>query len=463
MSKGPAADIFQGIFLSEKDDGLLASGSRDPLGFEAIWVPAAHTIIPGLNTQSQGARNFAVVWLLHWLVDRWLENLEPTNRESYDLEVLRRHCLLVAESTYVLSVRAAYASNAYDVDLERLYGRDGAARLWNKYNFEAPIGVDSEYALLSGQFTNGHYGRYDAPLRAFDILEETLRPTDGTRVAKTDPIEHFAGKDWFQKIERQLRTWFDRILEEEAPTFELGNFRATTELTRLRDYETLAQVADYLCGPKGLEVEVESGLTARTTQGFLWQACDRANSTADRFRLAGETGEAAEKTEAGVALVRLQNLESFLTHVEALFDVCWLNGVSRPECQQTLKRLRASNKKPVERMEQILERRGAVTGASRLEQLLGAVDEPTSLEDFQHWLIERYHKPMMRKERNKRAWVTRDGDDLKTMSGSYSPPNNFHDDGLTLWRRRDYYLGTLASFREDVETARRRTSGSRDT
>ena len=60
MTKKSKRSVFDSFFLSEQDDDLLASGSRDPLGFEAIWVPAAHRVLPGLNTQSLGARNFVV-------------------------------------------------------------------------------------------------------------------------------------------------------------------------------------------------------------------------------------------------------------------------------------------------------------------------------------------------------------------------------------------------------------------
>ena len=137
------------FFLSDRDNSLLASDSRDPLGFEILWVTFGHSVVPHVNTQSIGARNFIAAAVMQWLVDEWLKQ-HAGDLERLRSELSRSECLLVVDSLLVYSVIACGEDEA------RLYGRTRAKKRFAAG--EPLVGPSPERQLLTGQLRAGNLG-----------------------------------------------------------------------------------------------------------------------------------------------------------------------------------------------------------------------------------------------------------------------------------------------------------------
>ncbi len=58
--------------LTTRDDKLLNSGSRDPLGLEVIWTSFGARMVPRLSTISRGVGSFAAHLAHTWIVEEYL-------------------------------------------------------------------------------------------------------------------------------------------------------------------------------------------------------------------------------------------------------------------------------------------------------------------------------------------------------------------------------------------------------
>ena len=397
--------------------------------------------------------------MLHWIVDRWLEDVPRTKLEDIDVETLRKDCLVVAETTYVLAVREQYATDGgRPVTLDRLYGRGGAYRAWNDEGLDAKISPRSEHQILTGQYGSGHLGRYDAPLREFEILRDVASSGDGTRVRLNGPLdEACAGDSWMRAVEDALGEWFDTLLEDEAPTFRFGDLEESSRrnLTRLRDYESLVPLADTLCGPDGFEVETAPGKPAHTPQGLLWRQLGEGHSGTDTiYRHAIQAAEDGSDSQRRLKQVR--TLEAFLARVEAQFDLHWQSNVTdevAKHAYQSLQDTNADGSDLLDGVEAFLRAENRTTGAHRLKRLREALSTNTR-RDFRNWLIADFHKSMRVEESNNNAWLALDDGDIRVMTSGYAPGNPFSNGTVERWRKRDYYLGTLKTFYEEIHEAR---------
>ena len=57
-------------FLTDIDSRAAIKGSRDPLGAQTIWTLLGRQVVGGLTTNTTSVRDFVVLLLGHWFIDK---------------------------------------------------------------------------------------------------------------------------------------------------------------------------------------------------------------------------------------------------------------------------------------------------------------------------------------------------------------------------------------------------------
>lgn len=57
-------------FLTDIDSRAAIKGSRDRLGAQAIWTPLGWHVVGGLTTNAMSVRDFVVLLLGYWLIEK---------------------------------------------------------------------------------------------------------------------------------------------------------------------------------------------------------------------------------------------------------------------------------------------------------------------------------------------------------------------------------------------------------
>lgn len=142
-------------FLSLLDDRAKTQGSRDPLGFEAVWSQFGRRLVGNLTTITWSLQNFAVALTGFAIANRTSE------RGAEIMEIFLRYEQLAAYLRYSQGGRG-------------ILGFTRVKDRWHK----GPISLGSKHQILSNQASYGLWGLYATALSATGLVRgENRTPT----------------------------------------------------------------------------------------------------------------------------------------------------------------------------------------------------------------------------------------------------------------------------------------------
>jgi len=152
-------------FLTDIDSRASITGSRDPLGAQAIWTRLGREVVSNLTTVSTSVRDFTVTMLGYYLAEQAAEE----GGADSDLGVFLRWEQL-----------AAYARGGGNGDWV-FRGTERTRKNWDASG-RMQIGLDSGSLILSDQKTYGLWGLYSVPSRTSGLVTgDPTRLTDAAR------------------------------------------------------------------------------------------------------------------------------------------------------------------------------------------------------------------------------------------------------------------------------------------
>lgn len=198
-------------FLTALDERARVKGSRDPLGYMAIWSGFGRRIIGNLTTQTVSVRGFTTLLLGHWLAERVRDGAGGGDAEGAStLDVFLRFEQLAAYSRFHV--------NGDHSDFRGV--RRVAQRL--QRGTRVNLGTASEHQILSNQRLYGLWGLYSVAARASGLLEtEPVLTPAGRELVEREyvPTLRRAGQNILQQLVR--------CVEKENARFELDGRHAT--------------------------------------------------------------------------------------------------------------------------------------------------------------------------------------------------------------------------------------------
>jgi len=452
------------IFVTDPDDELLSSGTRDPLGFEVLWTNFGTEALPYVNTQSIGAVNYVVVSVLQHWIDEYVHD-RGDDLSAY-LENETEQISLVEGLTVVAEQLLVYSVLERGEDPSRLYGVQTASRLSGR---DVRVGPFDDQTILARQQNTGLFARYEAPLTEMEVFEESWNGGRRPRLEgvwrsrieeRFDGLRHDAEE--FSATLKGIFDVFDGVIEEGGTEVPFSRFRevsgAVDGMCRLRSLESVGRVAGELEEAMGVAGEAE------TSQRYVWEVLGsdsiREVGDLDPCEVFKKAQERAGEGETAQTLNDILRLESVLAPVEVVFERIWhTTGRVRDDEIVTgcvdwltdrekavwhdLERLR-KDRKPMA---------GSRAGQYRLSELARITRETSEPLTFVRELVD-YHREIM-DERDANPWVELDGGRAEALNTGYAPQD--HEDWWQAedkWGSRDYYLGEFRDFREDVVEAK---------
>lgn len=473
------------IFLTEQDDELLSSGTRDPLGFEVLWTNFGARAIPNLTTQSVGAINFGVVAVLQHWVDAFVKNLDnpPAVLESSEGEQVPLADGLITTAEQVLIYSILAEGDPVD-DTDRLYGVSKAKSKWRGRDEgagEVRVGPFDEESLLKRQRNMGLFGRYEGPLTELGVFDEQWDGEPTPRVTPKwqsvlDEMFGAGSSERFGAAFDGLTFVFEQLVEAGADSVAVSEFRshlaksAAEEMFELRTAQVLSPNISEWKSAMGVSDDVT------TSQRCVWSVLK------DRAALDGDVTESdrgifqrafddADSTEASRPLNNVIQLEKWLAPLEAIFERLW-HASSEPftdDIIETCSRAILRSAGEIQALFRRLIRDEAISNSSdaqrRLQRLADVVEEASaasndSVETLVRNLVE-YHCDII-KERGANPWMSFEEGRAEALNQAYDPPA--HDDVAEAevaprWGSRNYYLRELRQFRNDIVAAERGANG----
>ncbi|WP_342375208.1 hypothetical protein NVS55_28430 [Myxococcus stipitatus] len=154
-------------FLTQLDSRAAIKGSRDPLGVQSLWSRLGRHVVANLTTVSTSVRDFTVLLLGHYFVER----VADAGGSEGDLATFLKWEQLAAYARTLVNEDRSYRGT------ERV-----ARRLAEGERIH--LGTDSGAQILGNQRIYGLWGLYTVPARASRLLEgEPTRLTPDARDA----------------------------------------------------------------------------------------------------------------------------------------------------------------------------------------------------------------------------------------------------------------------------------------
>jgi hypothetical protein len=175
-------------FISLLDERARPKGSRDPLGFELVWVHYGRKVVGNLTTVTSSWQNFGVALLgFHWS-NELCKNCAPADKQ----EKLQEHFIRYEQLAGYLRC------SAKDEDIM------GITRVKRKLS-DAPnnrlsIGVEQYNLILSDQISYGLWGLYSSALRESGLINGDGRELTSKGLKTVSLIESKLKSDWYWKV-----------------------------------------------------------------------------------------------------------------------------------------------------------------------------------------------------------------------------------------------------------------------
>ena len=151
-------------FLTDLDSRAAIKGSRDPLATQAIWVPFGRRVVGNLSTVTTSLRDFTVLLLGFWFVEKALEG----GSEDSDVSLFLKWEQL-----------AGYARVCHDLGGFR--GVEGV-RANLSQDSKVTLSAERAHQILGNQKIYGLWGLYTVPARSSGLLQDDpLRLTPRAR------------------------------------------------------------------------------------------------------------------------------------------------------------------------------------------------------------------------------------------------------------------------------------------
>ena len=422
--------------LTARDDKLLSSGSRDPLGLEVIWTSFGARVVPRLSTISRGVGSFAAHLAHTWIVEEYLA-ARPGLELAVNgpLEPLMVRCL---ECVHALSVAS---SGGTDLERRNLPGIATATRKLAG-DAEVTVGLDPHHDLLVGQAGMGIGGRFRRPLMDGDA-NALLRDDD------TLAREGAFGEELVALFEARftpLRDAAHRLLDALCDASSTGHAlpfskvpdALVDESARLRraGQDANAELAMLIARAFGLEPGAD------TLQRRLLDIAEAHNEMKSEPLFEILSAYDLDEDER-VRVDDVRRLEEILWRFDAIFDQLWRRTVT-PE------HVDAAYSGALERAGDLsaLIDRADGTAKTRLGELHGLLVSSGDALTFARELANTYHAQIARKRSGGTPWAVvseaQAGLEVQIIAGNHDPALE-----RTGWRRA-YYVPTLREFGADL-------------
>lgn len=140
-------------FLTELDSRAAIKGSRDPLGVQQIWTRLGRQVVGNLTTVSNSVRDFTVLLLGYYFVERVADEVGP----DADLATFLKWEQLAAYARAAVNTEKGFRGT------ERVHQRVGDGG-------RVRLGTDREAQILSNQKIYGLWGLFSVPAKASGLL-----------------------------------------------------------------------------------------------------------------------------------------------------------------------------------------------------------------------------------------------------------------------------------------------------
>ncbi len=396
-------------FLSELDEGLSRTSSRDPLGLEVLWTAFGRRLIPHLSTVSLGATNFAVLLVLLDAAQRYGDQRRDGGLGFADL-------MVAVDSLQVYAVLEAPTART----TSRLLGRQRAARI-------ADAGtrlIGPGHEILANQINLGLYGRYIKPLESMELIDGQAR----LLVDAAALVDSLPGVDGV----RHSIDAFLRLLDRGEPV-PFAQFTGGAALRELREPTTLAHFGELLRARMRID-EASDHRVRRIYEALAPYPAASPQVAQVVFATLADDPAVQDARDLEWALCRLETVFETVFCVNTLPDLAAFPGITDVVAD-------------LERAGELLAELGgrkelSAAGVARIEALRDAAGGG-SAEEVARRLV-RYHEGIM-VDRRRSPWVDiTDGGRLVVVhAGSETTAAE------PRWRR-SYYLSSLAEFRTDM-------------
>ena len=137
--------MLRGPFLSDIDSRAAVKGSRDPLGQVSIWTRFGRHVVGNLSTVSTSVRDFTVLLIGLWLIERALED----DGAQHEVDIFLRWEQLAGYA------RALHAGGSFRGVEKVRANLQAGGRQW--------LSADRGYQILGNQKIYGIWGLYTVP------------------------------------------------------------------------------------------------------------------------------------------------------------------------------------------------------------------------------------------------------------------------------------------------------------
>jgi hypothetical protein len=147
-------------FLTQLDTRAVVKGSRDPLGVQGIWTRLGRQVVGNLTTVSNSVRDFTVLLLGYYFVERVADVGGPEGELA----------------TFLKWEQLAAYARARSNPKEGFRGTDRVHQRLNDGG-KVKLGLGNDAQILSNQKIYGLWGLYSVPARTSELLENEPRLT----------------------------------------------------------------------------------------------------------------------------------------------------------------------------------------------------------------------------------------------------------------------------------------------
>ncbi len=184
-------------FLTDLDERARVKGSRDPLGYMAVWGGFGRRVVGNLTTQTVSVRGFTTLLVGHWIAERIRDRNGA--EESSTLDVCLRFEQLAGYCRFHLNRDKNNLRGVNRVVARLQRARAGTA---------VTLGVAQENQILSSQRLYGLWGMYSIAARVSGLL--------GTEPMLTDAGRELIEKDSLPLLRRAGANLEDQLIRRIA-------------------------------------------------------------------------------------------------------------------------------------------------------------------------------------------------------------------------------------------------------
>ena len=305
--------MYRNPFFTAIDPDVRIKGSRDPLGFEALWTTLGREIIGNLTTVTRSVRQFSTLLYGFHFANQATESSE--DRDEQFLPAFLRFEQLAAYARF-----CKYGDMAVGGDIRGIRAVRRNVNDFNERRHDLWISRRSDWLLLSDQKTYGLYGLFrmaayksglldpekDTRLsvQASEFVAQQLRPVGGQ--IQNQIVRDIAGDS--------------RIDLNKSPILDAV---ASLLVPKLSDPEVPFYGSHLVRGDHLLE--------PLETQPRLWKCIEAVNSPSKGFRWGDEFGmeellacideaTARDHSELAGKLDRIRRAEELLGNAAKLYD-----------------------------------------------------------------------------------------------------------------------------------------------